>query len=400
MNFWAISPSVKSVLSVVVAIAIILAMITVHEFGHYIMGKIFKFKINEFSIGFGPALFKRRRKNGELFAIRLIPLGGYCAFEGESSIEGELAQKSTDDSPFAEDAPPEEDRNERAEVAKNKPCLSFNEQAPWKRMLVLMAGAMMNFLLALLCILLCFSIFGQSSYFINSVDTESATTLQSEDVIISINGNVIYYSTDVPNSLNGKHHGEKVEVIVLRNNKYQSEWVTLSADCIYDGTNNASKAWHALGVGTREETQEDGVTRYYYDIGVLNVHHDFLRTIGHSFGYAGKMAITIFHVIGDLFSGQIGIESMGGPITTIKMTSEMVSQGWRDLLTIVGYIGVNLAVLNLLPLPALDGSRVLFCLVEWIRRKPIPRRVEAVIHGIGLLIIMGFAVLVDVLKLI
>ena len=126
--------SVQSVFSTafyaVLAILMLLAMITVHEFGHYAVGKAFKFKINEFAIGMGPAIFKKTRKNGEVFSVRAFPLGGFCAFEGED----------------------DENADENA----------FNNKKPWQRILVLAAGAAMNYLLALLVIYLSFAIYGQS----------------------------------------------------------------------------------------------------------------------------------------------------------------------------------------------------------------------------------------------
>ena len=91
---------------------------------------------------------------------------------------------------------------------------------------------------------------------------------------------------------------------------------------------------------------------------------------------------------------------MGGPVTTIMLTSEIAAQGVQNFLEIAAYIGVNLAMFNLLPIPALDGSKVIFCLIEWIFRKPVPRKIEAVIHAVGFILILGFAVLVDVLQFI
>ena len=110
--------------SVLLAVLILLAMVTVHEFGHYVAGKIFRFKINEFAVGFGPALYKHKKKNGELFSVRVFPLGGYCAFEGED-----------EDNPSPD---------------------AFNNKKPWQRIIVLVSGALMNYLLALLLIVVWF----------------------------------------------------------------------------------------------------------------------------------------------------------------------------------------------------------------------------------------------------
>ncbi|MBP5308119.1 MAG: site-2 protease family protein, partial [Clostridia bacterium] len=123
-------------------------------------------------------------------------------------------------------------------------------------------------------------------------------------------------------------------------------------------------------------------------------------TLGGTFVYAFKIAGTIFTVLGELITGALGLKAMGGTVTTIVMTSQAIRVGGlRFLLEIAAYIGVNLAVFNLLPLPALDGSRVVFTLIEMIFRKPVPKNIEAVIHAVGLVLLLGFAVTVDLLHL-
>ena len=130
----------NTVLAVLLAILILLAMITVHEFGHYLAGKLLKFKINEFAIGFGPKLFKRTsRRTGEAFSIRLFPLGGFCAFEGE---DGDAADPA-----------------------------AFNNKAPWKRIIVLLSGPLMNYILALFLIIISMFAFGQITFKIGSCKT-------------------------------------------------------------------------------------------------------------------------------------------------------------------------------------------------------------------------------------
>ncbi|MDE7087630.1 MAG: M50 family metallopeptidase, partial [Clostridia bacterium] len=105
-----------------------------------------------------------------------------------------------------------------------------------------------------------------------------------------------------------------------------------------------------------------------------------------------------FKVLGELLTGNMSLSAMGGPVTTIKLTGEMAVQGVQSFLQVAAYIGVNLAVFNLLPIPALDGSKVIFCLIEWIFKKPVPRKVEAVIHAAGFILILAFAVAVDILQ--
>ena len=108
----------------------------------------------------------------------------------------------------------------------------------------------------------------------------------------------------------------------------------------------------------------------------------------------------MFTSFGQLITGKIGIRAVGCNITTIKTASQLISYGWFFALQITALIGVNLAVFNLLPIPALDGARIVFCLIEWIFKKPVNRKVEGAIHAIGLLLLLGFAILVDVLQFI
>ena len=356
--------------SVLLAILILLVMITVHEFGHYIAGKALKFKINEFAIGFGPKLFKRTsKKTGEVFSVRALPLGGFCAFEGEEGEEEEVSENS------------------------------FTSKAPWKRIIVLLAGPLMNYLLALLIIIVSMFAFGQMMYKVGSVapppePTYAEYSLAEGDVILKAEGRGIYLSTDLLSALAGKKQGDVVNITVSRGGEELTVEVMLRRDCDFESSTEVSKLWHALGVGTYEA--EDGVA--YFNLGAVSYRFGFFQTIGHSFEYSWRIAGSIFKILGELLTGHLGLDAMGGPVTTIKLTSEIASQNLQSFFEIAAYIGVNLAVFNLLPIPALDGSKIIFCLIEWIFRKPVPRKIEAIIHAVGFVAILGFAVLVDILQ--
>lgn len=373
MNLLSVSSVMATIGSVLLAILILLVMITVHEFGHYLAGKALKFKINEFAIGFGPKIFKRKsRKTGELFSVRLLPLGGFCAFDGED----------------------EEGESENA----------FNKKAPWKRILVLIAGPLFNYLLALLLILISMFAFGQPVFKVDAIAPPSGTpaeteayaeySLQEGDVLLKANGRGIYLVTDLMTALKGKKTGDKVYMFVARGGEEQDVEIMLRADCDFESSNDTKKLWNALGVGTTQ--REDG--NLYWSLSTVNYRYGFFTTVGHSFVYSFRIAGTIFKVLGELLTGHIGLSAMGGPVTTIKLTSQLATQSFASFLEIAAYIGVNLAVFNLLPIPALDGSKVIFCLIEWIFRKPVPRKVEAVIHAVGFVLILVFAVLVDILQ--
>ena len=453
INLLSLAGVLSSVLSIVLALMILLIMITVHEFGHYIVGKIFKFKINEFAIGMGPAIFKRKsKKSDEVFSIRALPLGGFCAFEGE-------------------------DKEEEVEG-------SFNTKEPWKRILVLIAGATMNLILGVIILVLSVGIYGQlmiETYDIRPVSSmEYANySLQDDDVILEIDNRKIYMSTDVVDVLDGKNQGDVVNVKVLANGETITRKVRLRNDVEYQNLAENFSAFTALGVSTiikisngddllkdkyllrvNDASVYEDCTRifetsdlisyaktlsvgdilgFYYSSGgsnkelkevlidedlsskqdseileklgisetekllkyaTKNVKFGFFETIQRGLRYSLTIAGTIFTTLGELLTGKLGINNMGGTFTTISVTANAIKVGgFNYFLEIAGFIGINLAVFNLIPIPALDGSRAVFCLIEWIFKKPVPRKIEGVIHAVGLVLLLGFSVLVDILHL-
>ncbi len=410
----------STTLGILLALLILLAMITIHEFGHYLAGKILKFRITEFSIGFGPALFKRKSKRtGELFTVRLLPLGGYCAFAGEDGIEE--PEKKKDEAPMPEkeeeEDPPFEDFAKSAEAAKPAETADpahrrerlrysedgdFTEMKPWKRIIVLIAGASMNYLLALVLIFLLFGIYGQSFVMVRGAEiTEeygAEVSFHEGDILLGAAGKDFYLTTDIAQALNGKKAGETVSFRVAERREDGSlgeaeRQIMLRCDVSVKNSAEVNIAWKALGVGI--EKREDAS---YYMLSSTDYRFGFGETIGRSFLYSFRIAGSIFRVLGELLTGRIGLDAFGGPVTTVTMTSEIAMSGMRNFLSIAAYIGVNLAVFNLLPIPALDGSKVVFTAIEWVRGRPISRKVEAVIHTVGFFLLLGFAVLVDILQ--
>ena len=414
-NLLSFASVMKSIGGVLLAVLILLAMITVHEFGHYVAGKILNFKINEFSIGFGPAIFKRRsKKTGELFAIRVIPLGGYCAFDGEDGLEEEQKEETVQPPLFEEFSPQslekekndegryetkEENSKDRCEVKKENEYPEpkgeqFTDQAPWKRIIVLIAGATMNYLLALFLIILMFACMGRPMYKVVEkmpLGTEETAILQEMDegllvgdVIKKVDGKNVYMITDYMDILNGRKQGDVVPVLVLRGGEEITVDMILRVDANIVNMSDTNTLLTAMGVNSMYAVTE---------------REGFFPTIGHSLAYSVKIGGTVLRSLGELLTGKLGLDSMGGPITTIQVTSQAASSGLMSFLNIAAFIGVNLAVFNLLPIPALDGCKVIFCIIEWIRKKPVNRNVEAMIHFIGIIFLFGFAILVDLLQL-
>lgn len=351
---------------VLIALLCLMAMVVVHEFGHYIAGKVLGFKINEFAIGFGPRIVKiTNKKNGEIFSIRPIPLGGFCQFEGEDEeIDAETNPKA------------------------------FNNQKPWKRLIVLFNGAFFNFLSAIILISLVFTFFGQILPVVHTVYEEgyvgSNAILQEGDVILAVNGKQmnVLMPDDATRAI--AKIGDTGYLTILRNGQTMKAEIRKSYVFQRDNEGNIL-------------TDENGNTltakAFGFTIYPAYVKLNFFRSLGRSFGYCFFMVYKILWSIGQLFTGAIKFtESAGGPITIISTMSNAVQSGFGVLCYVVCLISANLAVMNLLPLPALDGSRMVFTVIEWIRKKPINRKVEGVIHFVGIIILFAIAILADLFQ--
>ncbi len=368
------------ILYIIIAVVILLFMVLVHEFGHYCIGRMLNFKITEFSVGFGKAIFSRKNKRGELISLRIFPLGGYCAFAGE---------------------------DETCEDEKE----AFTNQKPWKRILVFLAGVTFNFATAVIFsfILLCtigYDIPEVKSFIAPTdfaqefkLDIKEGTTpycpsilesemLQKGDVIISIEGEKIdfaYGSTynDIIskhiNSLTEENFEEEavLNVVVKRNGEYE----------------NAKIAFY------RVEAVKDGETQIHY---IWNVNAKaYVHTVGEALEravpFAFGLAWIVLKSLWLLITFQLPISSIGGPITTITTIATYTQQSALNLLLLIPLISANLAIFNILPIPALDGAHVVFTTIEAIRKKPIKRETENMIHTIGLFILFGAVVLIDIL---
>ena len=417
----------KTIGYVLLAFIILMFMVLIHETGHYTAGKILGFKINEFAIGMGPKIFSKKKKNGEIFSLRLLPLGGFCAFEGEG----------------------EDNKNPKA----------FNSQKPWKRLIVLFSGAFFNFVSAILIAIITFAAYGETVVAVHNVygySPEANRQLQSGDLIYKVNGKRVYmldslsrYLTDGemsvvvlrPKTQDGTTVYEQVTLDGITQKQFYSATLT-KAEGNFSSNGRTLKAGDTLykfngeyideqgelerllrtAEGEITLTVTDGSEFFDYHVhksdfnGALVAEEQAYKGLGMSvhyekykfgFGevllrvvpYCCEVGMLVLRTLGGLLTGAVGVESVSGPISTIAMTSEIVATGFGNVLMLIVLISVNLAVFNLLPVPALDGCQMVFVLIEWIARRPINRKVQSYINGIGLVVLIVLMLLVDILKL-
>ena len=416
---------------VLLALLALMVMIVVHELGHYTAGKLLGFKIDEFAIGFGPKIFKRKnKKTGELFSIRPFPIGGFCAFHGEDA-DGALLDETGN-----------QVKDANGNIIKDPDA--FNNQKPWKRLIVLFSGAFMNFLSAILIITIYFSAYGQPlPYVVGTYDVPSyQNVFEQGDVLLSVNGKQINLMAqeDLDNVF--KKVGDTAQFRVLRNGKRIK--ITASkffydpfedGDYIYavDGKKLDTPVAYADYLATVESNDafivtvvrydekgeiceqstmkvqkganpEDANGFYSYGFGITRTiaraKLPFFLAFGRAWSFCFFIVFKILASFGALITGKMGIEGAGGTITTIITMAKVSALGFDSFMYVVAIISANLAVMNLLPFPALDGSRMLFTLIEMIFKKPVPRKVEAVIHTVGLVLLLVLAVFLDVFHLV
>lgn len=339
---------------VIAAFMLLMVMVIIHELGHYTAGRMLGFKINEFSVGFGPAIFKRvSKKTGTQFSLRPFPLGGYCDFEGEDE--------------------------------ENPSKDAFCNQKPWKRIIVLFAGAFSNFLSAILVIIIFFTCYGQ--YLPQVADTYEGSAahgiLQKGDIIYEVNGKQVNFvvAEDFTNYL--KNEGDTVEFTLYRGDKLVKATLTKSN---YQFYNEQTKEWETkYGFGYASSLGQQK----------LNFGQAFCRAWGFSFYLVYQILASLI----GLLTGAIGLNNAGGPVTVIQTITSQIAGGFGAVLYILVILSTNLAVMNLLPFPALDGSRIVFTVIEWIRRKPLNRKVENIIHTVGLILLFTIMIILDICHL-
>lgn len=333
---------------VLAAILVFCLLILSHEFGHFIMAKFSGIYVYDFSLGMGPKLFSIKGKETE-YILRLFPIGGHCLMMGDD----------------------EESEDPR----------SFNKKKVWRRITVILGGPVMNFLTAVLIFVILFMMMGTASTtnevgdLIEGQAAEAAGLLPG-DLIIGINGLPVSAWADIGPAVALHEPGEPMNVVVDR----EGREVSLT---IHPYLEEESGRW-LIGIYPAVVRQN-----FFTAIG-LGVKQSFLFTKDLILALAGMVA------------GQVEPD-VTGPVGVVTIISEATTYGLKSLLFITAILCVNLAVINLLPIPALDGSRVVFLLVEGLRGKPLNRQREGMVHFIGLMMLFALIIVItfkDIMRLI
>lgn len=373
-------------------------LIFIHEFGHYITARLCKVQINEFSLGMGPKIFGfRSKKTGILYAVRALPIGGYVSMEGENgNVEGISAEKTPKtDAGDGENA-------DNGEVSDEKPieyteqaiqyrekCEPFNKKNVWQRILITVAGGVTNIVIGALIMI---AYIATSPAIGGCVVAEFADTsvsntqgLMELDEIVSVDGTKVDTSTYLLYEIS-QTQGKPCKIVVNRGKYVFNEDKTKI-------NKNDDYETLTLEISFAQET-EQGVVMGVADFTVFRVQKTFETVMRQAWSHtvlAGKM---VWESIIGLITGRYGLSAMSGPIGTGEVIGQAASYGISQLLYLIALISVNLGIANLLPIPALDGGRLAFQVVEVVRRKPVPEHIEGKIHTVGLLVLMALMLII------
>ena len=353
------------IIYILAAILIFGFLIAIHELGHFVAAKLCGVRVNEFSIGMGPEIFSRVKGETQ-YSLRLLPLGGFCAMEGEDEDTGDSR--------------------------------SFVRQGFWKKLIILAAGSFMNFVVGVLIVTIVYAnatafLTDSISGFAPGFPYEGEQGLMVGDVFYKIDGKRTYVRGDASTYL-GAHQGDTIDLVMVRD----GEKVVLNdfpmQRATYTGMNGETYTGFGLYVGIHEEEAT------------------FLSKVKFIWYTAMDFVQMTWFSLEQIFGGSANVEDISGPvgivsaITEVGTQAESTSEAWSSILFLAALIAVNLAVMNMLPIPALDGGRIFFLFLDAVSlavfKKTIPEKWQANINGAFFLALMLFMLAItfnDVTKL-
>ena len=342
-----------SILYILLAILVFGLLIFIHELGHYLCARLCGVGINEFAIGMGPKIFGwTSEKTGIRYAIRALPIGGYVSMVGE------------------------DEESEREDAFGNRPV--------WKRILIVIAGPVMNLLLGFLAMTIVVisagELYGTEIIYPDNghVQISDEAGLENGDIILKVDGVRVHTRNELVYEIFRKGV-EPLDITVMRNGEK-----LVVEDVLFPNVEDSGVVFGGVDFYGNQERFAPGNV----------IKHTFFRSIS-----TVKMIVDSFV---DLLSGRYGMEAVSGPVGITQTIGEAASNGFDQFLYIFVVITINLGVFNLFPIPALDGGRLLFLLIEAVIRRPINKNVEGLIHLVGLVLMLGLIIVVtfnDIIKL-
>ena len=338
---------------IIIAILIFGLLIFIHEGGHFLFARLFKVTVNEFSIGMGPKLVsKKSKKSGISYSLRAFPIGGFVSMAGEDEES---------DDPNA-----------------------LNKKPVWQRMIIVAAGGVVNLVAGILVMFIL--VFSSTSMGLGSTTVaefrdgalSQSSGLKAGDTIVEVEGRNVHIADELVYEIM-RLGIEPVDLTVVRDGEK-----TVIEDVEFP------------------QMSEQGVAFGDADFYVYGQERTFTNLVKHSFYRSTYTVRMIWESLYDLVTGRYGIEAVSGPVGVTEALTQAAQTGSYNFIYLVVVISMNLGVMNLLPLPALDGGRLVFLLIEAVRRKPINPKVEGVIHTAGLallMLLMIFICVKDIIKL-
>ena len=344
-------------MTIIYFVLILGLIVFIHELGHFIFAKRAGIYCYEFSIGMGPKLFGKKFKSETEYCLRLIPLGGFVSMAGED-----------------------------VEVDKNVPKEKRMQNKTWfQRFLTVFAGPLFNFILAFILLFLIGLCYGatSTSTVVGQIDKNSAADkagLEVGDKILSIDGKKVRNWDDLIMQLQ-LTNSEKIITFEVENQNGEIENINIKP----------------------EKKEVDGQTSYYFGVGMdPNKNYGFVSSIKYATSKLGSLTKSMVTVIGGLFTGKVSLGNISGPVGIYSIIGDSAKAGFSSILYLIAYLSINVGFINLIPLPAFDGGRILFLIIEKIKGSPVDMKIENMLHYVGFFLLIGLMILVtfnDIIKL-